>query len=373
MTAASIGRWVPGALPPGVEDALGRLARTGDVLRIAVMPDVHLAEEVCVGVAVATRRRLLPQAVGSDIGCGMAAVRFRGEAAALADGRRAARILRELSGRIPAVRRRQRSLPAELHDAPLSAPALERLRDRDGAVEFGTLGRGNHFLELQADDEGALWLMLHSGSRAMGPAILRHHAASARRDPSGLLFLDADSDAGRAYLGDQAWALRYAEASRESMLDEAASVIAQELGFTAVPESRIRCLHNHLRSEPGEGEPVWVHRKGAISAREDEPGIIPGSMGTFSYHVAGRGCPEALRTSSHGAGRRFSRAEARMRIGRRDFERQMRGVWFDLRQTERLRDEAPEAYKDIESVMRAQRELTRIVRRLRPLLSYKGA
>lgn len=373
MNPAPIRAWLAGALTDDVGRALDRLARTREVLHIAVMPDVHLAEDVCVGVAVAARRRLFPQAVGNDIGCGMAAIRFAGPAEVLSKGPGAARLLKELARRVPPIRHRQSRLPPSLLEASLSSPALERLKEREGRVEFATLGRGNHFLEFQADDPGQLWLMLHSGSRAMGPAILRHHLARASSDPSGILFLDAESPEARSYLADLEWALRYADASREAMVAEACGIIDELFGLTAERDQFLRCLHNHVRLETWNGESAWIHRKGAISAREGEPGIIPGSMGSSSYHVEGRACEPALYSSSHGSGRRMSRTEARARIARRDLEDQMRGVWFDTRMAERLRDEAPAAYKDIDAVMRAQKELTRVVRKLRPVLSYKGA
>jgi tRNA-splicing ligase RtcB len=214
--------------------------------------------------------------------------------------------------------------------------------------------------------------MVHSGLRAMGQAITAHHLRLAERANTGLLFLDADSPGGQAYLRDAGWACRYAEASRRAMMDGVAVLLAELFGVTADAESVIHCNHNHVRREMHYGAECWVHRKGAVSAREGEPGIIPGSMGTASFHVTGRGHADALCSSSHGAGRRLSRSEARQAIGADDLERQLRDVWFDHRLADRLRDEAPAAYKDIHAVMRAQRDLTRIVRRLRPLLNYKG-
>jgi tRNA-splicing ligase RtcB len=155
------------------------------------------------------------------------------------------------------------------------------------------------------------------------------------------------------------------------MVDAVAGLLADLFGASAERATLVTCVHNFVRREQHLGEELWVHRKGAISADPGEPGIIPGSMGAPSYHVEGRGCEGALRSSSHGAGRCLSRSEARRRISVADVRRQLRGVWFDVRQAERLRDEAPAAYKDISKVMRAQRELTRVVRAVRPILSYK--
>jgi tRNA-splicing ligase RtcB len=184
--------------------------------------------------------------------------------------------------------------------------------------------------------------------------------------------LDVDSDEGRAYLADLRWALAYAEASRAAMLAAVRDVLRDVFAAEAEPLSRIDCLHNFARQEEHGGDVLWVHRKGALSAAPGEAGIIAGSMGTASYHVTGRGLEASLCSSSHGAGRVMSRSDARRRVSPRDLAKQMRGVWFDHRRAGQLRDEAPAAYKDIDEVMRAQRELTRIGRRLRPLLSFKG-
>lgn len=374
---ATIRKWLAEPLPADVALAIDRLARTEDVRHIAIMPDVHLSEEVCTGTVLATGHRLLPHAVGSDIGCGMAAIRFAARADLLDDERAAAKILAGLYRVVPAMRHPRSTLRARLaaalDDAPLSHASLNKLKNRDGRVQFATLGRGNHFLEFQADTEGFLWLMVHSGSRAMGQAISTHHLGQAESAGSGVRFLNADSPLGLAYLHDMEWACTYADQSRQAMVEAVGALLVQLFGVAAEPASLVRCNHNHVRRETHFGTEWWVHRKGAVSAQQGEAGIIPGSMGTVSFHVEGRGWSEALCSSSHGAGRRLSRTEARQTVSVRELEREMTGVWFDHRLAERLRDEAPRAYKDVRAVMRAQRELTRIVRELRPILSYKGA
>ena len=375
---AQVHRWIAGPLPPDVSRSIKRLASVDDVRHIAVMPDVHLSGDVCVGLAVATSRLIYPAAVGGDIGCGMAAVPFQAEAAVLDNASAAAALLKGLHARIPAIRHPRKTmppaLPPDLVQQMLSDPRLEKLKQRDGLVQLGTLGRGNHFVEFQADDEGRLWLMLHSGSRGMGQAITQHHLALAIADrpANSLAFLDAESDTGRAYLADAAWAIAYAEASRLAMIEAICDLVRQLFRIESDPSGLIHCHHNHVQPETHFGQDLWVHRKGALPANADLPGVIPGSMGTFSYHVTGRGCGQALCSSSHGAGRALSRGEAKQRISQRQLEREMEQVWYDPRLANQLRDEAPSAYKDIGSVMRAQRELTRIDRRLRPLLSFKG-
>lgn len=374
---ATLRLWTADPLDREVERRLQRLGESEGVSRVAVMPDVHVAGEFCIGTVVASSGRVYPAAVGGDIGCGMAAIRYECRAAdVIGDARSADRILGVLRRMVPVNRHSPLTMPPGLPDRlgeePLSVDSLESRRGRDGIVQLGTLGRGNHFLELQADDEDRLWLMVHSGSRAMGQAIAGLHGKRCLQEAGGLRYLPAGSEEGRAYLSDLSWARRYAHASRMAMVEAVSALMEELFDVEAEPETLIACDHNHVRAEEHDGRTLWVHRKGALSAREGEPGIIPGSMGTESYHTVGRGCADALCSSSHGAGRTYSRTEARRRISTRDLRRQMRGVWYDRRREGRLRDEAPGAYRDVGAVMRAQKDLTRIVRRVRPVLVYKG-
>lgn len=375
VPGAEVRYWVEGPLAHDVEAAIRRLAHSEDVRHVAVMPDVHLAADVCVGMVVATANVLYPNAVGGDIGCGVAAIAFDGEAALLDNERTAAAILAGLYRHVPLIRQSRKTgcrLPEALDAAALSSPRLEALKRNEGSLQIGTLGRGNHFVELQADETGRLWLMVHSGSRGMGQAIRDYHLGQCSAGRNGLRFLNVDSPAGRAYLHDMTWALEYAETSRLAMVRSVRGVVEEVLGILADEASYVSCNHNHVRHETHSGEVLWVHRKGAMSAAEGEPGLIPGSMGTHSFHVEGRGCEEALASSAHGAGRRLSRTDARRRLSTKDVTRELRGVWFDHRLAPRLREEAPSAYKDIDDVLRAQHELVRIVRRLRPVLCFKG-
>jgi tRNA-splicing ligase RtcB (3'-phosphate/5'-hydroxy nucleic acid ligase) len=376
VPGATVRYWVERPLSHDVEAAIRRLAHSDDVRHVAVMPDVHLAADVCVGMVVATANTLYPNAVGGDIGCGVAAIAFDGEAAILDNEQDAAAILAGLYRQIPLVRHSRKGgprLPAALDAASLSSPRLEGLKQSEGSLQIGTLGRGNHFVELQADETGRLWLMVHSGSRGMGQAIRDHHLGQCSAGRSGLQFLSADSPAGRAYQQDLTWALDYAEVSRLAMVQAVRDVVEDVLGTGADEASYVSCNHNHVRRETHFGESLWVHRKGAMSAAAGERGLIPGSMGTHSFHVEGRGCEEALSSSAHGAGRRLSRTEARRGLSAKQVTRELRGVWFDHRLAPGLREEAPSAYKDIDDVLRAQHELVRIVRKLRPLLCFKGA
>jgi len=373
---APLRSWLAAPLDRDVSEALERLRRAPDVQQVAVMPDVHLASEVCIGVVVATSQLIYPQAVGGDIGCGMLAVAIDMEAAALKNPKIAALLLNELGRAVPARRRNRDAViaqPTELADEPLSHANLEAIRRKEGEIEFATLGSGNHFLELQADEEDRLWLMVHSGSRALGQAIRDNHLARAQLVEGRFRALDVESDSGKEYLHDVQWARRFAAASRKAMAVETGRVLTQLLNCDIRWETMIATDHNHVaREHHGEHE-LLVHRKGAMSAQHGEPGVLPGSMGSPSFHVEGRGCEEALCSSAHGAGRALSRGAARSKFSDREFRRQLEGVWYDYRLTSKLRDEAPAAYKDIRAVLKAQRELVKVVRTLRPVLSYKGS
>lgn len=376
-SATGIPMWLTEPLGHDVAASLQRLSEADDVQRMAVMPDVHLAGDVCIGTVLATSTLLYPAAVGSDIGCGMAAIAFDTDAEVLNSETAAATVLADLYRYVPANRHRRATMPHALPDEllakPLSSPHLEAAKQRDARVQFGSLGRGNHFLEFQADQSGRLWLMVHSGSRGVGQMISSRHQRHCQTTSTGLAFLEADSPVGADYLNDVEWASQYAEQNREAMLTAAAGIMSNRFGAIADPDSLMQSNHNHVRRESHEGRQLLVHRKGAQSAREGEPGIIPGSMGTSSCHVTGRGNVESLHSSSHGAGRRLSRTEAKKSVTSKSLHRQMRSVWFDHNVASGLRDEAPSVYRDIHAVMRAQSDLTRIERELRPILSYKGA
>ena len=369
---ATLAQWVGATPPDNVLASIARMRTLEGAVHVAVMPDVHLAKGVCVGTVLATEGTVYPSAVGGDIGCGMAALGFDADADVIrpAVGRA---LLKALSRMVP-INRHHRPLPIRLSPRRrLSLGRLDHALQRDGRAQLGTLGGGNHFLELQRDTaDGSLWAMVHSGSRGLGQAISRHHIEVAPRRSHGLPVLDADSTLGRAYLNDQRRARAYARLNRRLMLDAVAWWLGEHLGIGVRPGSFAQCDHNHVRRERHGGKWLWVHRKGAAPAARGQLGLIPGSMGTASYHVVGKGHDEALRSSSHGAGRAMSRTEARQRISTGQFKRQTQHVYTNPVQHARLREEAPSAYKDIRQVMRCQRELVTVVRELEPVLSYKG-
>lgn len=373
---APLHAWLVAPLDAEVQAAIERLRRAPDVQHVAVMPDVHLGDDVCIGVAIGTTHLIYPQAVGGDIGCGILAVPFDIGADRVADPTTAGQALARLARAVPARRWNRTAIvapPDHVADDALSHPQLEAVRRREGALEYATLGGGNHFSELQADDDNRLWLMVHSGSRAMGPAIRNHHLGRVEAVGSGLRALDANSAPGRAYLHDAAWARRYAAASRRQIALNIGAVMAATVAATLQWEQAITTDHNHVEPQLHNGVALWVHRKGAMAAGPEQWGALPGSMGAVSFHVQGRGCVQALCSSAHGAGRLLSRSEARRRVTARELQRQIGGVWYDYRHAEQLRDEAPSAYKDIRAVARAQSELVKVKRVLRPVLNYKGA
>ncbi len=372
---APVRTWLAEPMGKEVSEAIERLRRAPDVQQIAVMPDVHLSADVCIGVVVATSHLIYPQAVGGDIGCGMLAVALDVEAACLRDPKVAGHVLAELGRAVPARRRNRRTVipqPEDLASAALSNPGLESIRRNEGAIEFATLGSGNHFIEIQADEDDRLWLMIHSGSRALGQAIRDHHLSRAQAADNRLRALDANCDAGADYLHDASCARRFAAASRRAMAEEVGNVLFKTIRAKMCWETVIAADHNHVALEHYGGRDLWVHRKGAMRARLGESGVLPGSMGSLSFHVEGRGHETALCSSAHGAGRALSRTVARAQVTERELRQQMDGIWYDFRIAGKLRDEAPSAYKDIRAVLRAQKDMAKVTRTLRPVLNYKG-
>lgn len=365
------------ALPKGALAQLERIAAQPYVVEhVAAMPDLHVAHGVAVGTVFATERTLVPAALGGDLGCGMAAVHFDFPAASLSlDVLR--RLLARLGQRIPvgdAVHRGEGvPLPAELREAPLSTRALSRERARLGPRHLGTLGGGNHFLELDRDAGGDLWLLVHSGSRGLGAVIAAHHLRVAQAQGQGELPGTAvDSAAGRALLGDLEWALRFARANRNALLAAACEVLSEALGVEPDPDPHIDLHHNFITQEEHFGRGLWIHRKGAIAAPKGARALIPGSMGTASYLVEGLGAPDAFRSGSHGAGRVLTRREARTRISPHRLTEAMRRVVFDPRRVRSLVEEAPSAYRDLREVLEDEADLVRPLLRLEPLAVLKG-
>jgi tRNA-splicing ligase RtcB (3'-phosphate/5'-hydroxy nucleic acid ligase) len=346
---------------------------------VAAMPDVHFGKGATVGSVIAMRGAVSPAAVGVDIGCGMGAVRTDLTASDLPESLR--EIRSDLEAAIP--------VGFQSHDHPLTtsagdalfgefaelAPEVQNLLGRARA-QLGSLGGGNHFIELCLDTEDRVWFMLHSGSRNIGKELAERHIARAKKlshnqdlpDRELAAFLSGTKEMAD-YRRDLFWAQRYAKANREAMLELAIGVLRRHFPALQTGEA-IFCHHNYVAEEVHYGEEVLVTRKGAIRAGAGELGIIPGSMGTRSYIVRGLGSPESFESASHGAGRRMSRGEAKRRFTVKDLAEQTEGI--ECRKDGGVIDEIPAAYKRIEQVMDAQRDLVEVVHELRQVLCIKG-
>jgi len=352
------------------------------------MPDAHFGFGPPVGSALKTKEAVMPYAVGVDIGCGMIAVQtdvqrddFVGK-----EGR-VLQYIRELipSGvgtshkrPLPQAKRfiEDHGFPAGIDDAALVRRSPD-LRNK-ALIQFGTLGAGNHFVEVSEDARGQVWLLLHSGSRGIGNLLATSHVGVAKDAcaAEGIALEDRDfaylmvgTKQAEAYLEDMLWAQRYAYAQREAMMDSLMEAVSLELGSDWNEVQRINCHHNYAeRLDDG----AWMTRKGAIDASEGRMGIIPGSMGAATYIVRGRGNAEAYATSPHGAGRVMGRNQARKTLSPEDFRKQMAGkTWLD-RDAQKLLDEAPSAYKPIEKVIQDSADLIKPVTKISQFINYKG-
>lgn len=350
---------------------------------VAVMPDVHLGKGATVGSVIATSGAVIPAAVGVDIGCGMSAVKL---SAARAD---------ELDARLPELRRSiERAIPVGFNENREPLPdarawkGWERFKDlhpraqelkNKAQRQLGSLGGGNHFIELCRDDSDGVWLMLHSGSRNIGNKLATFHIESAKGlmrrlsvtlpDPDLAYYAQGTSEY-EAYLRDLRWAQDYAALNRELMMERVLRQVGRALGREPEAEMRVDCHHNFAVMERHFGREVLVTRKGAVRARAGDMGIIPGSMGTWSYIVRGKGNADSFDSCSHGAGRRMSRTAARKRFSSADLRKQTEGV--ECRKDTGVVDEIPDAYKPIEEVMRNQEDLVEIVARIKQVLCVKG-
>ena len=303
-------------------------------------------------------------------------MRFAAPAAALDRGA-LTRILATLARVVPvgdAVHRgRGAPRPPGLGTPELSTHRLQREWERLEPRHLGTLGGGNHFLELDRDAAGDLWLLVHTGSRGVGAAIAAHHVRVAKAGGEGSLpGLSTETAEGAACLADTAWACHFARANRDVLLARAGEVLAEALGREAEPGSRVDVHHNHVAAEWHFGRTVFVHRKGAIGLEDGQRGLIPGSMGTASYLVTGKGEPRSFRSCSHGAGRVMTRQEARARIRPAALEHALRRVVFDVGRVASLVEEAPAVYRDITEVLEEEAELVTPGPRLTPLAVLKG-
>ncbi|MCM3886771.1 RtcB family protein [Frankia sp. R82] len=361
---------------------------------VAVMPDVHLGYGATVGSVIALRDAVSPAAVGVDIGCGMAAARTNLRAADLPDDLAALRHALEAAIPVGKSSHAETTAHARAQDDLWNSftdlhPRVQGRFER-AMAQVGTLGSGNHFVEVCLDTDDAVWIMLHSGSRNIGKELAEAHIGVARTlehnaglpDRDLAVFL-AGTPQMRAYRHDLDWAQTYARRNRDAMLAAAAAALRTLLPTLRTPTppedgphagdhafALVNCHHNYVAAEHHFGADVLVTRKGAISARSGEMGIIPGSMGTRSYLVRGRGNPDSFHSASHGAGRTMSRNRARRTFTLDDLATQTHGV--ECRKDAGVLDEIPAAYKNIDHVIAAQTDLVDVVAELRAVLCVKG-
>jgi tRNA-splicing ligase RtcB len=395
---APIKAWIRGVpIEQQALDQLRNVARLGIVHGwVAAMPDVHWGIGATVGTVIPTLRAIIPAAVGVDIGCGMMAVRTSLRAADLPDdlGPMRAAIERAVPhGRTDRGGRNDRGawgrIPGRAEEAwQRLRPGYERIvakhpkLDRGRHVDhLGTLGTGNHFIEVCLDETDQVWVMLHSGSRGVGNRIGMHFIALAQKDmrrhiqdlpDRDLAYFEEGAEHFDDYTFAVGWAQTYARQNRDLMMEQVLEALRGLGGLPpfAAGELAVNCHHNYVQKEEHYGAEVWLTRKGAVSARAGELGIIPGSMGARSYIVRGLGNPESFHSCSHGAGRAMSRIAARKKFSVADHVRMTEGI--ECRKDAAVIDETPAAYKDIDAVMEAQSDLVEIVHTLRQVVCVKG-
>ena len=357
---------------------------------VAAMPDVHHGIGATVGSVIPTLRAIIPAAVGVDIGCGMIAARLSLTANEI-DEASLKKVFAQISRDVPVGFEQHDERDARSDAAKPFKRGLRAILDKHPGVEkrvgknsswvrqLGTLGGGNHFIEVCLDEAQRVWVMLHSGSRGIGNAIGTYFIALAKQDAErhqlqlpdrDLAYFAEGAEHFEDYVEAVGWAQDYARANRVEMMDLVLEALHRHLPAFAVTTEAVNCHHNYVERETHYGEDVWVTRKGAIRAREGDLGIIPGSMGTRSYIVRGRGGAEAFDSCAHGAGRRMSRTQTEKQFSVADLSQQTAGVI--CRKDKGVLDEIPGAYKDIDTVMANQSDLVEVLHTLKQVLCVKG-
>ena len=380
--------WLPEQqIEEGARNQIRNLAGLPFIFKhVAVMPDCHYGLGATVGSCIPTRGAIIPAAVGVDIGCGMIAVRTPFTRADLPDD--LSEIRKAIEHQVPLSAGRynysvKKTARPRIEQLEARAEETGRLdfynqRDKNWRRQLGSLGSGNHFIELTLDEQGQVWTFLHSGSRGIGNKLAEYHIRTARQlmekwfirlQDKDLAYLVQDTEEFNDYLTDLYWAQEFALLNRAEMTERILRILAHRLGDFEEQE-RIECHHNFTKWENHFGKDILVSRKGAIEAREGQLGLIPGSMGTRSYVVRGKGNGAAFNTAPHGAGRRLSRGGARRAFTMEDFDRDMQGI--EVRRSEAFLDELPGAYKDIDLVMEQSSDLVDIVHEFRQILNVKG-
>lgn len=353
---------------------------------VAVMADAHAGKGSTVGTVIATMGAIIPAAVGVDIGCGMCAVKLPFKITEFPDSLAVLRSSIERS--VPVGFEQNKEASARVNDALCTIPGDVSTRKGINldkiARQVGTLGGGNHFIEVCQDTDNGAWVVLHSGSRNIGKTLAEVHINNAKDlmkkyfidlPDQDLAYLAQGTDEFKNYISDLIWAQNYAKVNRNEMMirvlkDISYFLYKEDRGTQAMTSLWVDCHHNYTAMENHSGKNMWITRKGAVSARAGELGIIPGSMGTKSYIVEGLGNEDSFCSCSHGAGRRMSRTKARERFTQEDLEKQTAGV--ECRKDDAVIDEIPGAYKDIDQVMLNQKDLVKPLYELKQLLCVKG-
>lgn len=349
---------------------------------LALMPDAHLGKGATVGSVIPTLRAIMPAAVGVDIGCGMIAVQTQWKFTDLPKD--LSRLRESIEQVIPLSAGRYNQLLTE--SARIRTDYLEKKAKKDyeqfvgnWKLQLGTLGSGNHFIEITLDESDNVWLFLHSGSRGIGNKIAMHHISKAQElckrwfiklEDQDLAYLIEGTPEFDDYIEDLNWAQEFALLNREEMMDRVAQAMSNFMGQSVQEKERINCHHNFTVKQKVFGQYVWLSRKGAIDAHKGVKGLIPGSMGTASYVVEGKGDHMSFFSSPHGAGRNHSRAAARKLFNFEQLEEAMKGI--EYRKTDAFIDEIPQAYKDIDIVMKDSADLVEIKHTLRQIVNVKG-
>ena len=386
----------------GAIDQLRSITKLPFVFKhVAAMPDVHIGVGSTVGTVLATRSAVIPAAVGVDIGCGMIACRISLTAEDLPDNLH--RLRTEIETMVPVgmddhniarlngkghqdtrtvLNNQWKQLDKGLEAITLKHPIIEKMvknSEEKAYRQLGSLGGGNHFVEICLDENNDVWIMLHSGSRGIGNAIGRYFIELAQKDMEknnihlphkDLAYLQEGSIHYDDYVAAVDWAQEYAKRNRDAMLELVITAMTRFLPTFKVTKEAINCHHNYVSQETHFDENVIITRKGAVSAQKDELGIIPGSMGAKSFIVRGLGNPESFCSCSHGAGRTMSRSAAKRKITVEDHILATAGV--ECRKDEGMIDESPAAYKSIDDVMASQTDLVQIVHTLKQVLCVKG-
>lgn len=357
---------------------------------VAAMPDVHVGIGATIGSVIATHKAIIPAAVGVDIGCGMVACRLSLTANDI-DEKSLKKVFDQIGRDVPVGRAQHKDEDALVHAAMPFEERLDRMTEKHPRLlkafgrfskwmnQMGTLGGGNHFIEVCLDESDQVWVMLHSGSRGIGNALADYFIHLARQDmerwmihlpDADLAYFPEGSEHFDDYVEAVTWAQEYAMQNRECMVDLVLKALGRHLPEFDVTSEVVNCHHNYVAMERHFGHNVWVTRKGAIRAREGDLGIIPGSMGARSYIVKGKGNPESFTSCAHGAGRRMSRTAAEKQFTVADLAEQTAGGI--CRKDKGVVDEIPDAYKDIDTVMANQADLVDVMHRLKQVVCVKG-